>query len=198
MLSEPQTIRLFAPAAAAILETDAKAIARLLERKTAFAGLDNQPAASAMAFERRAIVATEMRGVIAPELGWTLIEDNLACGAYEWLVGDVLVRLSKTTRESRLEAVLSGLEHTGVPTPLFETVASPSGPRDEVLVRLMGNALKGATVDVVSISRNGERAFAIPLSDIAATQTKRMPDTGEQEKTSVTLPGTRRRTTETG
>lgn len=147
-----------------------------------------------MASERRAIVATEMRKTIAPELGWRLIEDNLPCGAYEWLVGSVMIRLSKTNRESRLEAVAALL---GIQAPLFEMAAHPSAPRDEVLIRLMGSAIDGANVDVVPMTQDGSISTPLPLKAIAATQTGQIPNTGVPEKTSVTLPG-RRRSAETG
>lgn len=142
-----------------------------------------------MASERRAIVATEMRTTIAPEFGWTLIEDNLKCGAYEWLVSDVVIRLSKTNRVARLEAVAALL---GIQGALFEMAAHPSAPHDEVLIRLMGNAIDGASVDVVPVGQHGSVSTPLPLKAIAATQTGQIPNTGGPAKTSVTLPGTRR------
>jgi hypothetical protein len=195
MISSPRLIELLQPAATSILSADATAIARLAERRSAFAGLDHQPVAAAMAGERRAIVATEMRTVIAPSLGWTLVEDNLACGAYEWLVSDVAVRLSKTTRASRLEAAKALL---GIQDTLFETTADPAGPRDEVLIRLMGNALKEASVDVIPVGHDGSLSTAIPLKAIATVQVERIPSTDAPAKTSVTLPGTRRHAVESG
>jgi hypothetical protein len=196
MLSDVALIELFRPAAAKILGVDATAIAQVAERKDSFAGLDHQPAATAMANERRAIVATEMRTTIAPELGWTLVEDNLQCGAYEWLAGDVAVRLSKTTRASRMEDAKAQL---GIQGSLFETTAAPTGPRDEVLIRLKGNVLKGTKVDVVSVDRHGKLSTSFSLTTIAALETVRIRTVDTPPaKTSVTLPGTRRRSAESG
>ena len=195
MISNERLIELLQPAASAILSADAAAIARLAERKSALAGLDHQPAAAAMASERRAIVATEMRATIAPALGWTLVEDNLSCGAYEWLIDDVTIRLSKTTRASRLEAAKALL---GIQGTLFKTTADPAGPGDEALIRLMGNALTEASVDVVAVGQDGSLSTAISLKAIATVQVERIPSTGAPAKTSVTLPGTRRRSVESG
>ncbi len=147
-----------------------------------------------MASERRAIVATEMRKVIAPAAGWELLADNLMCGAYEWLYEGVMIRLSKTNRESRREAAIALLEAQGV---LFEMPAQPPATHDEVLIRLNGNAVRGWSVDVVAVGPNGQTFTAIPLKAIAAAQTVQIPQTGAPAKTAVTLPG-RRRTAETG
>jgi hypothetical protein len=182
-------IELLQPAASSILDVDARAVADLAARKGMFSGLDHQPAASAMAGERRAKVATEMRAKIAPGLGWVIIEDNLECGAYEWLADDVVIRLSKTNRVSRLVSVAALL---GVQAPLFPTVAEAAGPRDEVLIRLMGDPLTGASVDVASVRHDGGLSTAIPLKAIAAAQIDQVPNTGVPAKTTVALPGTRR------
>ena len=152
-----------------------------------FAALDKQPAAAAMANERRAIVATAMRTTIAPAAGWTLIEDNFMSGAYEWLVGDVVLRLSKTNRESRLAAALQGVQ-----VPLFESSAAPSAPRDEAMIRLMGSPINGASVDVVAIGMSGAVSTPLPLRAIAAMQTAKIPNTGAPAAPRVTLPRTRR------
>jgi hypothetical protein len=189
MVSDLRVIELLQPAVSEILSADAKAIAVLAQRKSDFAGLDSQPASTTMALERRARVATEMRTTIAPKLGWTLIEDNLPCGAYEWLAEDVVIRLSKTTRASRIEAFKACF---GIQDTLFVTTASPAGPRDEVLIRLQGNALKGASIDAAAVRSDGHLSTTIPLKVIAAIQTSRITTVGEPEKTTVTLPGVRR------
>jgi hypothetical protein len=195
MVASERLIELLQPAAPAILEADARAVAHVAERKHAFAALDKQPASAAMAGERRAIVATEMRTVIAPKLGWVLVEDHLKWGAYEWVVGDdILIRLSKTTRESRLEAVATLL---GIQGALFETAPHPAAPRDQVLIRLMGNPLVGASVDVVPVARDERPTTALPLRAVAATQAVAIPNAGVPAKTTVSLPSTRR-STETG
>jgi hypothetical protein len=187
VISEPHLIRLLRPAAAPILEADATAITQLNQRKSVFSALDKQPAAAAMAGERRAMVATTMRKTIAPELNWELIEDNLQCGAYEWLVDGVTVRLSKTTRASRQEAAKVLL---GIQGELFSTVAHPGGPRDEVLIRLMGNVLVGASVDAVAVGANGDTSGAvIPLQAIAVAETVPIEGTREPATPKVTLPG---------
>jgi hypothetical protein len=183
MISEPQVIDLLGPAAASILSADATAISRLLERKSAFADLDHQPAMTAMANERRAIVATDMRKLIAPEHRWELIDDHLLSGAYEWRVKDVVVRLSKTTETSRQRASA----WRGPQAVLFETKAERG--RDIVLIRLMGNVFTGATIDVARLEQDGSIATAIPLTSIAATQTVALPATPEPARTTVRLPG---------
>ena len=189
MVASEHLIELLQPAAAAILDADAAAVEQVAARRSTFAGLDHQPAAAAMAGERRAIVATKMRTDIAPGLGWELIEDNLICGAYEWLVGGVTVRLSKTTRALRQEAAKALLGIQGV---LFKTTADPAAPRDEVLIRLMGSALTDASVDVVPVKQDGSLSTALPLKAIAAVQIARIPNTGAPAKTTVTLPETDR------
>lgn len=190
MISDEQVIQVVKPAASAILGVDVAAVARLAERKSAFAALDPQPAAMAMAGERRAMVATKLRANIAPELGWTLIEDNLACGAYEWLAGEVIVRLSKTTRASRFDAFKVCY---GVQGSLFETTAHPNSPRDEVLIRLMGSVLTETSVDAAAVRPDGRPSTAIPLKAIAEAQVERMPATGTPPgKTTVRLPGQQR------
>lgn len=176
--------------AAAILAEDVRASTQVAERKSVYASLDPQPAAVAMANERRAIVATAMRKEIAPAAGWTLIEDNLRSGAYEWIAADgVAVRLSKTTPESRLQEAAKALQ--GIQSELIEFAPPPEGQRETVLIRLMGNPLSEASVDVIPVSRKGVRASAIPLKAIATMKTERFPDTSTPKKTSVTLPGVR-------
>ena len=190
MVVSERVIELFQPAAAGILEADSRAVAHVAERKSAFAAWDKQPAAAAMASERRAIVATELRTTVAPSLGWMLVEDHLKCGAYEWIVDDdILVRLSKTTPDSRLEATAALL---GLQYPLFETAPHPTAPRDEILIRLNGNPLVGTSVDVLPVTRDGRAATALPLAAIAATRTVKLPNAGKPPTPTVRLPGSRR------
>jgi hypothetical protein len=178
------------PIAPEILSEDAKAVARVAERKGFYAGLDKHPAAMAMAGDRRAVVATAMRATIAPRHGWVLIEDHFHSGAYEWIVGDLIVRLSKTTPESREENAKALL---GIQDPLFKTAPHPKAPREEVLIRLNVNPLAGpTTVDVVPVGPRGETGTAIPLKAIAAASTERIP-TKTPAKPGVTLSGVRRR-----
>ncbi|HEU4737129.1 MAG TPA: hypothetical protein VFS48_08915 [Solirubrobacterales bacterium] len=177
--------------AAAILAEDAKATGQVAERKSVYASLDPQPAAAAMANERRAIVATAMRKEIAPAAGWTLIEDNLRNGAYEWIAADgVAVRLSKTTPESRLQEAAKALQ--GVQSQLIELPPPPDEQRETILLRLMGNPLSEVSVDVIPVSRKGVRASAIPLKAIATMKTERFQSGSLPTKPSVTLPGVRR------
>ena len=192
MLSDACLIELFAPVAAAILGIDAQAVTRVAARKGEFAGLDRQPSAVAMASERRAIVATELRKVIAPEAGWALIPDHLMCGAYEWLYQGTTIRLSKTNRESRREAAIALLQAQGV---LFEMPAQLPATGDEVLIRLNGDAARGWSVDVVSVGPRGQTFTAISLKAIAEAQTDQISYPAPS-KTSVALP--RRHTAETG
>ena len=190
MVITKRHIDAFVPVAAGIVASDAKAIERVEERKGIYAGLDPQPAAVARASERRALVATDMRRDIAPEAGWTLIEDNLANGAYEWQgPRGEFIRLSKTTPESRkLEAAKS---FQGIQEELIVPPPPPAGPREEILIRLMGDPLKDPTVDIVCVGRKGVRSAAVSLAAIAKAQTERFPGKAPV-KTSVTLPGTRR------
>lgn len=177
--------------AAAILAADARATAQVAERKSIYASLDHQPAAAAMANERRAMVATEMRKEIAPGAGWTLVEDNLASGAYEWIADEgVAVRLSKTTPESRLKEAAKALQ--GVQSELIELPPPPEGPSETVLIRLMGNPLSEVSVDVVPVRRKGVRASAIPLKAIATIKTERFRNGSTPTKPVVKLPGVRR------
>jgi hypothetical protein len=196
MTSDPQLIELFLPAASAILDVDARAVAQVAARREVYSNLDAQPGATAMALERRAIVATEMRKVIAPDLGWVLVEEHLESGAYEWIVGRTIVRLSKTNRDSRLEDAKAALRRQGVQGTLFNAVAHPAGPRDEVMIRLLGNALRGASVDVVALKPPSELGTPILLRTIAEMQTERIVP-ASAPKPRITVPGTRR-TSESG
>lgn len=189
MVSNARLIEVVKPVASAILDADAAAIRQIAARKRELAELDRQPAAAAMALERRAMVGTAMRTDIAPTAGWEPIEDNLSAGAYEWRSGDVIVRLSKTTRASRIEeakALLGVME-------LFETVADPAGPSDVVLIRLNGSIFGKTTVDVVAVGANGTTKGAIPLKSIAAVELTKLTNAREPEKTKVELPAATRR-----
>ena len=196
MTSEPQLIELIQPAVSAILDVDARALAHVAARREVYSNLDPQPAATAMALERRAIVATEMRKEIAPGCGWVLIEEHLESGAYEWIVGHTIVRLSKTNRESRLEDAKAALRLQGVQETLFDTVAHPAGPRDEILVRLLGNALRGASVDAVALKSRGELGTPISLRTIAEMQVEHVVP-ASTPKPRITVSATRR-TSESG
>jgi hypothetical protein len=197
MISEPQLIELLQPAVSAILEVDAKAVTQVANRREVYSNLDPQPAATAMALERRAIVATEMRRQIAPEFGWILIEENLESGAYEWLVGNTVVRLSKTNRESRLEDAKAALRRQGVQGTLFDATTHPAGPRDEVMIRLLGNALRSTTVDAVALKSRGELGTPILLRTIAEMNVEHVVPASAPRKVRITVPGTRR-TSESG
>ncbi len=190
MVITKRQIEVFIPVAAGITASDARAIERVKERKGLYAGLDPQPAAVAMASERRALVATDMRRDIAPEAGWTLIDDNLPNGAYEWQgPRGEFIRLSKTTPESRkLEAAKS---FQGIQEELIVPPPPPAGLREEILIRLMGDPLKDPTVDIVCVGRKGVRSSAVSVAAIAKMQTERFPGKAPA-KTTVTLPGTRR------
>lgn len=194
MVIERKLVECLEPIAAEILSEDAKAVAQVAERKGFYAGLDKHPAAMAMAGDRRAVVATAMRATIAPRHGWVLIEDHFHCGAYEWMVGDLIVRLSKTTPEAREEQAKALL---GISEPLFEAPPHPKAPRDVVLIRLNGNPLAGpTTVDVMPVGPRGETGSAVPLRALAAATTEHIPNTKTPAKPSVTLPGVRRRAAE--
>jgi hypothetical protein len=196
MIADSELIEVVQPAVAAVLDTDAVVLAQLAERRQVYASMDPQPAATAMALERRAFVATEMRKNIAPACGWELIEEHLESGAYEWVAGETLVRLSKTNRDSRLEDVKATLGLQGVQPSLFKTSASPGGPRDEVLIRLMGNALHGASVDAVALGPHGKLGQPIPLRLIAEMQVERVQPTSAP-KPNIKLPH-KRQTEESG
>jgi hypothetical protein len=190
MVITKRHIELFAPVAAGIVASDARAIERVEERKGLYAGLDPQPAAVARASERRALVATDMRRDIAPEASWTLVEDHLRNGAYEWHgPRGELIRLAKTTPESRkLEAAKS---FQGIQEELVVPQPPPTGPREEILIRLMGDPLGDPSVDIVCVGRKGVRSSAVSLAAMAKAQTDQFP-AKTPEKASVTLPGTRR------
>jgi hypothetical protein len=165
MPSPDRTIALLAPAAAAILAADAKALELVRARKDQYALYDAQPAAAAMAGERRASVATTMRTSIAPRHGWALRTEHLESGAYEWdIEGGALLRLSKTTRESRQDAALASM---GIQSVLFEMARPANSGADLLLVRLIGNPLGVATVDVAHVDSHGRVLFRIPMVTIA-------------------------------
>jgi hypothetical protein len=191
MVATDRLIRLVQPFAADFLAIDANAIAWVRTNQSAYAGQDHQPAATAAAMQRRSFVATEVRKLIDTKMGWPLNEETLPCGGYEWLPDGVSVRLSKTTPESRLEETKALL---GVQSELLSPDEAPlrDDQREIVLIRLMGNPLEKATVDVVSLADNGRHGVAVPMSAIAAANLDRLPSTGTPAKTSVTLPGERR------
>jgi hypothetical protein len=191
MISDPQLINVVQPVVAALLDSDARALAQVSARREVYASMDSQPAATAMALERRALVATELRRDIAPGCGWELVTEHLESGAYEWLAGKTLVRLSKTNRESRLEDVRASLGLQGLQDTLFETTAHAGGPRDEILLRLMGNALQGASVDAVALGARGQLGTPIPLRTIAKMQVERVAP-ASAPKARISLPGVRR------
>jgi hypothetical protein len=165
MPSPDRTIALLALAAADILAADAKALRLVRARKDQYALYDAQPAAAAMAGERRASVATTMRTSIAPRYGWILRTEHFESGAYEWdLEEGVLLRLSKTTRESRQDAALASMR---IQSALFDMGRPADSEADILLVRLMGSPLGAATVDVAHIDTHGRVRFALPMVTIA-------------------------------
>ena len=192
MISDLELVEVVQPAVAAVLDTDAVVLAQIAERRHVYASMDPQPAATAMALERRAFVATEMRKNIGPSCGWELIEEHLESGAYEWVAGDALVRLSKTNRDSRLEDVKAALGLQGVQAPLFKNDSSArwsAGRRSSI--RLMGNALHAASVDAVALGPRGKLGQPIPLRLIAEMQVERV-EPATAPKPSVKLPQKRR------
>jgi hypothetical protein len=194
MISQARLIEVAAPIAPLVLSADARAIARLAQRKEGYAGLDWQPVAAALASERRAIVATDMRASMAA-FAWDLNGEHLASGAYEWFKPDVAMRLSKTTPRSRAEDAAAALGLQGVQGGLFATTADADIERDTFLVRLMGNVFDRAWVDVVALSNDGRAAYQIPLQAIARMGTEQIgaaePAEAEIELPRVALPKAR-------
>jgi hypothetical protein len=139
------------------------------------------------------LVATAMRAEIAPALGWELIEEYLDCGAYEWLVErSVTVRLSKTTPESRREAATKQI--LGVQAELENFILPPparSSSSDEAfLIRLNGDPLGQASVDVIAAGPKGPVGAAVSLRAIAEMQTEEIrPAAATPSKPKVSLPG---------
>jgi hypothetical protein len=191
MVTDERIIALFKPVAAEILAADADAVAQLSKSRELFSGLDAQPAAVAMASQRRALVATRMHRLVAPAAGWKQVDDNFSCGAYEWIGPEgEFIRLSKTTPETRKLEAAKALQ--GVQVQLIESPPSPSSDsRETILIRLMGNPLTDASVDVVCVGRKGVRTSAIPLAAIAAFSTQAFPGAAQPAKAKVTLPGGR-------
>jgi hypothetical protein len=193
MVATERMIDIVRPAAPLILATDEDAISGLARQRRMFAGADQQPVAVALAALRRMLVATALRAEIAPALGWELIDEHLGCGAYEWLVdGSVTVRLSKTTPESRREAaakqilgVQPELEHFILPAP------TRSSSSDEAfLIRLNGDPLTSASVDVVAAGPKGPVGAAVSLRAIAEMETEEIrPAAPAPSKPKVSLPG---------
>jgi hypothetical protein len=194
MVIPQRVISLIQPIAPGILAIDAAAVARVKTRRSDFASYDRQPGIAALAMERRAYVVTEARKLIASEVGWPLNEKRLPCGGYEWLPKGVSVRLSKTTPESRREEAkallgIQGELDLGIPAPAEDR-------REEILIRLMGSVDR-PKVDVLLLAADGTHGVAVPMSAIAAADTKRFTGTAMPSKTTVTLPG-KRRDSETG
>ncbi|HET8955249.1 MAG TPA: hypothetical protein VFN18_06275 [Solirubrobacterales bacterium] len=196
MVISKRLITQLQPIAADVLGFDAAAIAHLKQRQGDYAGYDYQPGASALAMERRAFVATEMRKLIEAKLEWPMNQKSLPCGGYEWLPDGWSIRLSKTTPESRREDTLAllGIQEELLPPSVSPT---PDDEREIVLIRLRGNPLLRPKVDVLSLSSDGVHGTAVPLSAIAAANIDRLPSSGKPAKTTVTLPGDQR-STETG
>lgn len=194
MVTNERLIRTVHPLAANALGFDVAAVDHVKARSGGYAGFDPQPAAAAMAMERRAYVGTEMRKFIARRLGWPINEKKLPCGGYEWFPEDGLaVRLAKTTPESRQEAAKALLGIQGELALQLPPPKVDDDQREVVLIRLMGNPLNSPSVDVVPLSRNGQHGTAIPLKAIAQASIERLPSTGTPlTKTTVTLPGDRR------
>jgi hypothetical protein len=191
MPSPEQIIELLAPAAAAILAADADAVAAIKSRKDELIILDSQPAAAAMANERRARVATRMRTEIAPRHDWTLRDEHLSYGAYEWeLPHGVVLRLSKTTPASRQEAALSSMG-IDVQASLFPLPRTVDDADDVILLRLNGNALYSTTVDVANVDARGEVEFRLLLKTIAKSAAAQMPAPAKPQ-TKVELPADQR------
>ena len=193
MVATEKMIRIVRPAAARILAVDQDAMKGISRRRRLFAAADQQPAAVAIAAERRMLVATAMRAEIAPALGWELIEEHLDSGAYEWLVGgSVTVRLSKTTPESRREAakqllgVQPELEHFLLPPP-----PRPTSIEETILLRLNGDPFGQAVVDVVAAGPKGPVGPAVSLRAIAEMQAEefRSAAASTPGKPRVSLPG---------
>jgi hypothetical protein len=194
MVTSERLIKIIRPLAAETLGFDAAAVKHVKDRSGGYAGLDPQPAAAAMAMERRAYVVTELRKFIAGRLGWSVNEKKLPCGGYEWFPEDGLaVRLAKSTPESRQEAAMQLLGIQGEFALQLPPPKVADDEREVILIRLMGNPLNSPSVDVVPLKENGKHGPAIPLLAIAQASTERLPSTGTPPaKTTVTLPGDRR------
>jgi len=197
MVISKRLINQLHPLAADTLGFDAAAIEHVKARQGDYARYDHQPGAAALAMERRAYVATELRKLIETKLGWPLNEKTLPCGGYEWLPDGWSIRLSKTTPESRREDTLALL---GIQEELLPPAQTPASDeeREVVLIRLKGNPLIRPSIDVLSLSSDGAHGTAVPLSAIAAANIDRLPITGKPAKATVTLPGDQRSATETG
>ncbi len=193
MVATERMIRILRPAASCILAVDQDAMAGISRRRSLFAAADQQPAAVAIAAERRMFVATAMRAEIAPALGWELIEEHLDSGAYEWLVeASVTVRLSKTTPESRREVakqllgVQPELEHFLMPPP-----PRPTSIEETILVRLNGDRFGRPVVDVIAAGPKGPVGTAVSLRAIAEMEAEEIRPAVEAlpSKPKVSLPG---------
>jgi hypothetical protein len=193
MVATEKMIDIVTPAAPRILAVDEDAISGLARQRKIFAGADQQPAAVSLAALRRMLVATAMRVEIAPALGWELIEEYLDCGAYEWLVdGSVTVRLSKTTPESRREAVTRQI--LGVQPELenfiFPAPVRRSSSDEAILIRLNGDPLGQPSVDVIAAGPKGPVGAAVSLRAIAEMGIEEIrPAAPAPSKPKVSLPG---------
>lgn len=193
MLSQSRLSGMFAPMADRLLAIDASAVTEVLERRPYFAAMDAQPGAAAMAMVRRGSVATAMRPLCAEQPDWKLRKDHLASGAYEWEVGDdVLVRLSKTTKETRRdrEQVLAA---PVADSTLFGEREVARESRDVVLIRLDGNPLHRVSVSVALLKPSGKVAFAVSLQAIAKVNAERLVGEQVAPKTDIRLPQDGRR-----
>ncbi|MFA4927651.1 MAG: hypothetical protein WC558_03990 [Patulibacter sp.] len=191
MLSQTRFTGILAPVADAILAADAVAVAEVLRRREYFAAMDRQPGSAAMAMERRGSVVTAVRGLCAGQSDWKLRRTHLSSGAYEWEVGDDgLVRLSKTTKESRQEQVLS---QPVADTTLFGEDEVVREDRDVILIRLDGNPLSGVSVSAALLKPSGKVHFSVPLQAIAKSTADDLVQDRTAPKTDIRLPQVERR-----
>lgn len=193
-MTDARLIKVLQPVAAEVLSEDGAAGASIALRKGDLADLDNHGVKTSVAFERRTRVGTALRKTIAPRAGWTLVEENHACGAYEWHFEDLAIRLSKTTPESRQAEAAK--HFFGPQGALFELPPTAGEKRPTILIRLMGSHIgDNATVDAIWADVKG--AMAIPFPTIAESVTERLPTTATPPaKPTITLP--RRRDAEIG
>lgn len=162
----------FTPIAADILEADANAVADIVSRRTRYEAYDFQPSATAMATERRAAVATALRAKVGPSVGWELNAEAYESGGYEWVIdGGEVVRLAKTTPESRRHRVFAS---AGIQDTLF-TQPKPIGGGEILLIRLNGNPLHAASVDVVNIDPTGKPWNSVDMKHLAELAVSAIP-----------------------
>lgn len=150
------------------------------------AGCDGHPRDTAMAWVRRAHVATELARLARSTPGWRDHGITRQQGCYEFTVGDDLaVRLATDVDAT------PGPPATG---SLFALGSLARHDRDRVLIRLRGIALSAPIIDIAALSVQNTVEWHIPMLQIAQRSTSVVPtpQAVALPKAKITLPAHRK------